>query len=126
MRLSQLSKYLDIMYTDRMTISRYIDVELEDGSIKEVLDYKSKLKDIPCRISTIKEDEHNLRQQYENRELVKFKVFCSIDTEIFKGDFITLERIIDGKCVDIIKAIAGKPIKYDIDQEFVLIENKQV
>ncbi len=123
MDLSKYKVYSKIMHTDKFTIKRYIDVEDDDGSTKEVLDPNPILKGIPCRISTIKEDEQNLKQEDANKELIKFKIFCSSDIEVFKGDLVIAERIINGKSVDIIKAVAGKPMKYSINQEFILIED---
>ncbi|CUO91753.1 Uncharacterised protein [Clostridium baratii] len=123
MDLNKYKVYSKIMYTDKFTIKRYIDTEDDDGSTREVLDPNPKLKDIPCRISKVKEDEQNLKQEDANKKSVKLKVFCSPDIEVYKGDLVIAERIINGKSVDIIKAIAGKPMKYSINQEFILIED---
>lgn len=123
MDLSKYKAYSKMMHTDRFSIKRYIDIEDDDGSTKEAVEPNPILKDIPCRISTIKEDEQNLKQEDANKKLVKLKVFCSTDIEVYKGDLVIAERIINGKSVDIIKAIAGKPMKYSINQEFILIED---
>ncbi|WP_338630577.1 hypothetical protein [Clostridium baratii] len=121
--LSKYRAYTNMMHTDRFTIKRYVESEGEDGSSGEILDPNPRLENIPCRISTVKADETNLKQEDANKELIKFKVFCSSDIEILKGDLVIAERIINGKSVDIIKAVAGKPFKYNMNQEFLLIEN---
>lgn len=123
MKLSKFSKYLDILYTDKMSITRYKEVESEDGSTEEILDTDPSLKDISCRISKVKLDEHKLNIEDVNKQNIKLKVFCSLDIEVKKGDSLIIERIIDEKVVDTIKAIAGEPMKYDISQEILLIED---
>ena len=123
MKLSKFSKYLDILYTDKMCITRYTEVESEDGSTEEIVDPDPLLKDIPCRISKVKLDEHKLNIEDVNKQNIKLKVFCSLDIEVKKGDSLTIERVIDEKVVDTIKAIAGEPMKYDISQEILLIED---
>lgn len=125
MNLSKYRKYSRLLYKDKFDIQRYIDIENEDGSTSETLDPSPKLKNIPCRISTVKEDTHNLNMDDINKEVTKFKIFCSPDEEVSKGDLIVVELILDGKTQQKIKGIAGKPIKYDINQEFILIEEGQ-
>lgn len=122
MNLSNYKKYSELLYSDRLTIHRYIEVEEEDGSTKDGLDPNPVLKNIPCRISKVKSDEHNINFDDVNKQSAKLKIFCSPDIEILKGDSLIIERIIDGKVVDTIKAFAGKPMKYSINQEVLLSE----
>lgn len=122
MNLSNYKKYSELLYSDRLTIHRYIEVEEEDGSTKDGLDHNPVLKNIPCRISKVKSDEHNINFDDVNKQSAKLKIFCSPDIEILKGDSLIIERIIDGKVVDTIKAFAGKPMKYSINQEVLLSE----
>ncbi|MDU2591708.1 MAG: hypothetical protein E7C86_03725 [Paeniclostridium sordellii] len=123
MSLSKYRTYSKLLYKDRFDIQRYIDIENEDGSTSEALDPNPKLKNIPCKISKVKEDIHNLNIDDINKESTKLKIFCSPDEEVLKGDLIIAELILDGKSEQRIKAIAGKPIKYNINQEFILIED---
>ncbi|WP_373599427.1 hypothetical protein [Paraclostridium bifermentans] len=125
MNLSKYRKYSKLLYKDKFEIQRYTDVEDEDGSTSEKLDPNPKFKNIPCRISKVKEDTHNLNIDDINKEITKFKIFCSPDEEVLKGDHIVAELILDGKAQQKIQGIAGKPIKYDINQEFILIEEGQ-
>ncbi|MDU1966866.1 MAG: hypothetical protein E6748_04220 [Clostridium perfringens] len=122
MNLSKYKKYSELLYNDRFTIHRYIELEDDDGSTIDGLDPNPAFKNIPCRISKVKEDEHNINFDDVNKQSAKLKVFCSPDIEILKGDSLVVERIIDGKVVDTIKAFAGKPMKYSINQEFLLME----
>lgn len=123
MDLSSYSKYLDSLHTDRMSIYRYKEIENEDGSTEEVLNTDPSLENIPCRLSKVKADEHNINMYDANKQNIKFKIFCSIDVEILKGDSLVIKRVIGNQVVDTIKAIAGAPIKYDINQEVIIIED---
>lgn len=125
MDLSRYRKYSERLYNDRFMITRYIEIEENDGSTSEGLDPNPRLVNIPCRLSTIKEDEYKLNQEDVNKAIVKFKVFCPPEVKVLKGDSITVEKFINGKRVDIIKAVASKPVIYDLNQEFILIQKEE-
>lgn len=124
MNISKYSKYLNVMYKDRLFVSRFIEVENNDKTVDMRAVEIESLKDIPCRLSKVKADEHNLNSIDANSGNIKFKVFCSTEVEILKGDTIVINKIIDGIIVDTIKGIAAKPLKYDLDQEFMIIESE--
>jgi hypothetical protein len=121
MNLSKFSRYLDVLYTDKMNITRYKEVKNEnDGTTDMVLDDDPALNDLNCRISSIKEDTNNFDNVNEINS--KYKIFCSLNTEIKKGDKIEAHRVIDSVKVETIKGIASKPLKYDLGIEFILME----
>lgn len=122
MNLSKYSKYLTNMYNDKLYIKRYIEIENEDGSTDVVLDTDSNLNDIACRVSVIREDEHDSKSIDINKENIKYKIFCDPSVEIQKGDVIDIHIIKNDIVVDKLEGIAGKPIKYDISLEFMLLE----
>ncbi|WP_194189651.1 hypothetical protein [Clostridium chrysemydis] len=121
---NKFNNYCKRLYTDKFTILRYIDIENEDGSLEETLDKNPILKDIPCKISKVTLDEHKDSDSV-NKELVKFKIFCSPKIDVKKGDTIIANRYLDDSIIDTIKAISSRPIKYNINQEFILIEKDE-
>lgn len=123
MNLDQYKKYSELLYSDKFTIQRYIDIENRDGSTGEGLDPNPVLIDIPCRISKVKLDEHNINIEDSNNKNIKLKIFCSPDVNVKKGDYIIAKRIINGNEVQTIKAIASEPFIYNINQEFILLES---
>lgn len=124
MNLSKYSKYLNILHTDTLTIKRYIEVNNDDGTTDVVLSDKEELKDIPCRLSTVKEDEHNFKSIDINSSSTKFKVFCDTSVDIKKGDSVIVNKLVDKNIVDTIEGLASKPVYYDIGQEFLVIEHE--
>lgn len=125
MNLSKYRKFSEKLYSDKFTINRYIDLEDDDGSTYEGLDPSPSLQDIPCRISVLREDEHKTNFSDSNNELVKLKIFCSPDVEVQKGDTIVAQRYVDNNLVDEFKGIASAPFKYNINQEFLLIQDSE-
>ena len=123
--ISKYSKYLNPIHLDKLTIHRYKEIKNDDGTTDEILSDDPSLVDISCRASILKEDEHNLRIEDINIINTKYKIFCSPDVDIRKGDTVTLKIIKNNIVVDEFKGIASKPIKYNINQEFILFDDRK-
>lgn len=117
------STYLDIMYTDKLTITRYIEIKNEDGTTGEAKDESLDLKDIPCHISSQKMDERSRNWDTDQVE-ASVKIFLSPKTKIFKGDRVEADRYIGGIKVQSYHGYAGDPLIYDLAQEFMLLEKR--
>lgn len=112
------------MYTDKLRIIRYLEVENDDGTTGEEIDTSKELTDIPCRISSLKMDERN-RANWDTDEVeARVKIFISPDVKILKADEVIADRYINGVKVQSYKGHAGDPLIYDLAQEFILLEKR--
>lgn len=118
------AKYINKMYTDKLTVIRYIETDNEDGTTGVSADPSEELKDIPCRISTLKEDEKDLSNWDIDETMDRVKIFLSPDIRIYKGDEVIADRYINGVKVQSYKGNAGDPMIYDLAQEFILLEKR--
>ncbi len=118
------ANYITYMYSDKMTIVRHVEVDREDGTTDTVVDPSKQLKDIPCRISTLKQDEKDLASWDVDETYATVKIFLSPDIRVHKGDEIVADRYINGEKVQSYKGNAGDPMVYDLAQEFRLLEKR--
>jgi hypothetical protein len=118
------AKYINKMYTDKLTVIRYVEIDNEDGTTGVSADPSEELKDIPCRISTLKEDEKDLSNWDIDETMGRVKIFLSPDIRIYKGDEVIADRYINGVKVQSYKGNAGDPMIYDLAQEFILLEKR--
>lgn len=118
------ANYITYMYSDKMTIVRRVEVDREDGTTDTVVDPSTQLKDIPCRISTLKQDEKDLVNWDVDETYATVKIFLSPDIRVHKGDEIIADRYINGVKVQSYKGNAGDPMVYDLAQEFRLLEKR--
>lgn len=118
------ANYITYMYSDKMTIVRHVEVDREDGTTDTVVDPSTQLKDIPCRISTLKQDEKDLVNWDVDETYATVKIFLSPDIRVHKGDEIIADRYINGVKVQSYKGNAGDPMVYDLAQEFRLLEKR--
>ena len=117
------SDYVEFMYTDKLTITRYVEVENTDGTTGEMKDDSLGLIDIPCHISSVKMDERSGNWDADEVE-ASVKIFLSPKTKIFKGDRVKADRYIGGVIVQSYEGYAGDPLMYDLAQEFILLEKR--
>lgn len=118
------ANYITYMYSDKMTIVRHVEVDREDGTTDTVVDPSKQLKDIPCRISTLKQDEKDLASWDVDETYATVKIFLSPDIRVHKSDEIVADRYINGEKVQSYKGNAGDPMVYDLAQEFRLLEKR--
>ena len=120
----QYTKYFSNMYFDKFSIKRYVEIKNDDGTTDVSEEPEVILSDIPCRLSVIKEDEHNLKSDDVNVRDIKFKLFCNPDVEVKKGDMLEIKVIKNNITVQIVSGIAGQPAMYDISQEIRIKSNE--
>lgn len=118
------AKYIAKMYTDKLTIIRYIESDNEDGTTGQIRDPSEDLIDVPCRISSLKQDEKDLTNWDVDETVASVKIFLSPDIKICKGDEVIADRYINGIKVQTYKGNAGDPMVYDLAQEFILLEKR--
>lgn len=118
------ARYITAIYPDKLEIVRYKEVDREDGTTTTVVDPSMELKDIPCRISSLKQDEKDLTNWDVDETVATVKIFLSPDVRVFKGDEIIADRYINGVKVQTYKGNAGDPMVYDLAQEFRLLEKR--
>lgn len=116
--------YVERMYTDKLQVIRYKEVDNEDGTTGEKIDESKELVDIPCRISSLKMDERNQANWDTDEVEARVKIFLSPTVKILKGDEIIADRYLNGVKVQSYKGYAGDPLIYDLAQEFILLEKR--
>lgn len=116
--------YVERMYTDKLRIIRYTDIENDDGTTGEVIDSSKELVDIPCHISSLKMDERNQANWDTDEVEARVKIFISPDVKILKADEVIADKYINGVKVQSYKGHAGDPLIYDLAQEFILLEKR--
>lgn len=123
MRLSKFAKYLEITYQDDLfVLNSFITIKNEDGT-EDVVSNNNKSEAFKCRLSVMKPDEEDINSIDLDKEIIKYKVFCSPDLVIEKGDEIEVHKKIDGKVVEVARGVAGTPTKYDLSQEIIIYKN---
>lgn len=118
------AKYIERMYTDKLTIVRYVEADNADGTSGVVRDTSKDINGISCHISALKEDERDTSNWDIDETVAKVKIFLSPGVEIQKGDEIIAERYVGGKKVQTYKGYAGDPMVYDLAQQFILLEKR--
>lgn len=91
MDISKYSKYLSVLYTDKMTIYRTIETKDIDGSTRQI---PSQIiaDNVPCRLSFKNKDSALAKDQYANDIELSINVFCNSEIDIKKGDFVKVYR----------------------------------
>lgn len=108
MKLSGFAGVITTMFTDKMSINRYVDKDNEDGTTDTVLSDTPLYTDVPCRVSfasTSREKPNDTDIDDTPLEVVP-KIFCKLDTDLKAGDFITVKRFNDEG--EVIATYAGK------------------
>ena len=111
----------DLMYQDSMTVSRLVDTEQENGTIKQTRQEVAGLIDIPCRLSSIQSDTPRIDKNGRNTNPVSvvYLLFCKPELEVLAGDELEVDRLVG--CVN--SLIAGEPVKY-VDHQQILLSRE--
>lgn len=111
------------MYTDFMTVYRQTETTLENGSTGYT---KKKIYSrVPCLLSTAIPDRSETYYVYANPYGILFKIFCSTNLDIRKGDYISCMRKVGDK-VGYFQGISNEPIKFiDGHQELYLLDTTE-
>lgn len=112
MNLDKHRRAIERTYVDRATISRYVEVDKQNGS--KGLELLSVYTDKPCRISQ-KSLGANGQSEAQNDIAYEIKLFISPDIEIKQGDEIEVTRQGTKRGYT-----AGEPFTYPTHQEVSL------
>ena len=110
MKLSGFSGIIATLFTDKMSITRYVDEEEADGSTTTVLPSAPLYTDIDCRVSFASTENPNDKDVDNTPLEVAPKIFCKSDTDLRAGDFIKVTRFgDDGKIIATYSGKVGLP-----------------
>lgn len=123
MKLFGFSTILSTLYTDKLSVFRYIEKENEDGTVSSELSLQPVLADKPCRISFTSTDNPETTKEDSNPVYLQIKVFCEAGLDIKKGDTVEAHRLDDnGNILKSYKGTANLPLQYVTHKEFLLVE----
>lgn len=106
------------LYTDTLTIYRYMETESADGTTEISLQTTATQEDIQCRISFKQDDSSDNELNDRNPIGLRIKVFCAPHIIIHKGDLLVVQRLDnDGDITAEYKGIASMPTIYPTHQE---------
>lgn len=106
MKLSGFSKIITTMLTDKMSITRYVDKENEDGTTDTVMPESPLYSDVACRVSFSSGDKPNDKDVDDTPVAIVPKIFCELDVDLKAGDFVTATRFNDKG--EVIASYSGK------------------
>lgn len=122
MKLDKYRKYLEKTYKDKLfLINNYVTVKNDDGTEDAILE-PSKSEPVACRLSIMKPDEEDIKNMELDSEVIKYKIFCSPDVVVEKGDKVEVHKMVNNS-VEIITGVAGTPSKYNLSQEIIIYKN---
>lgn len=123
MKLSKFQKLFDLLYTDRMTVLRHVEVENEDGTTGIELPDPALLEHVPCRISYVSDDSSDKGEEDRNSLHKTIKVFCKPDVGVQKGDKLVLLRMSeDSLIVRTLEGIANDARVYPTHIEIIFVD----
>lgn len=109
---------LKFYYTDSFVISKFEEMENEDGSEDvKLIEYDT--EEYSCHLSTMREDIRDGKSGIQEYE-VTYMLFCDIDVPIQRGDKLKIKKVINNKVVQLITAYAGEPVYNNLSQEVIL------
>lgn len=123
-QISGFSQLFNSMYTDRLKIHRFVEVENEDGTQDVELSKSPVYDNVPCRISFANSDNPDSAQEERNPERLQLKLFCAADVDIRKGDKLTALRMAEDGTTILQKytGTANLPAQYVTHKEVLITE----
>ena len=121
--LRKYSRYLELLYNDRMDITSAEEAEDADGATTNEYPAVPQQVDVPCRISLSSKDQPSQASPAE-RVSMKPVIFCTTAVKVKAGDRVTVRRChADGTVYETYEGLlaeTGWPNKWETHQEFVL------
>lgn len=125
MRLGDFAGIITTMFSDKMDITRYVDIEMEDGSTQTALPDTPLHTDVSCRIS-FSSEENPGDTDIDNTPLkLTPKIFCGLGADLRAGDYVTVRRLDDNN--EVIATYSGKvglPAIYSSHKEALFYINR--
>lgn len=99
--LSGIQSLIGVLYNDKLTAYRYMNVENPDGTTDKVRGPVPELTNIPCRLSFTRVSER-LFDTEEARTPVLYEptVFCPPGAKVKAGDYLEISRMKDDGTVE--------------------------
>lgn len=118
MKLSGFAPILSTMFTDKLSINRYVDKDNGDETTDTVLSESPLFEDVPCRLS-FSSDENPRDNEVDDVPVENIpKIFCKVDADIKAGDFIKVQRFDDyGNVIATYSGKLGLPSIYITHKE---------
>lgn len=122
MRLGDFSGIITTMFTDKMDITRYIEVTNSDGTTETKLPDNPLYVDVNCRISFVSEESPKDGRVDDNPVKTTPKIFCKTTEDVQAGDYITVRRFDDdGNIMATFSGQIGLPSIYPTHKEALFL-----
>lgn len=95
MKLGAFGKVFALMFTDKMTISRYTETLNPDGTTNISSDVEPVYENVACRVSFNQNDNPESLGDDANPIFLQVKIFTATATDIRKGDYVVAQRLDD-------------------------------
>ena len=122
MRLGDFSGIITTMFTDKMDITRYIEVTNPDGTTETKLPDNPLYMDVNCKISFVSEESPKDGEVDDNPVKTTPKIFCKTTADVQAGDYITVRRFDDdGNIMATFSGQIGLPSIYPTHKEALFL-----
>jgi hypothetical protein len=119
MQTGNFAAYLELLYTDTLTVQRHETITNEDGTSDNV---PAALQDTAkCRISYKRIDAPYELDTTGEPIVFELKVICGPAVDVRAGDYLHIIRRDGAQILDEFGGYAGQPAKYGTHQEIILI-----
>ena len=123
--MKSVADAMGILYMDRMDVFRYEPVVAEDKSTSMRLADEPVIRSAPCRLSYRGHYMRGIDSPASRNDeflavILQPKVFCPPDTDVRKGDAVTVCRRSGGRTRDVLKGTAGRCAVYPTHREFLI------
>lgn len=121
MDFSVFGNMLSSLYTDEFEFYTKAKVTNADGTIGSKMSTEPVQSEIPCRISYETEDSPSNFTEEANPVRLRFKIFCSNDVPISKGDkIVAYKKDGQGNILKTYSGTANLPLVYETHIEIAV------
>lgn len=118
MRLGSFAPIFSTLFTDKMDIRRYMDVDNEDATTDTVLSSTPIYTNVPCRVSFLTEESPKDSEIDDTPVKNISKIFCKTNADVRAGDFVKISRFDDdGNVIAVYAGKLGLPSVYITHKE---------
>lgn len=105
-----IGEALKLFDTDKIDISRKMEIQNPDGTTGETVIDTPIYKDVYCHIAFITSDNPDTKTSDSKPIIVGIEINCSLDIDLQNGDYITAKKLSNnGEVLEIYKGIIGEP-----------------
>lgn len=118
---NKFKNILSSFYTDELEFYGRVKSEKSDGTTSSKISKEPLQKNIPCRISFESEDNPNNFTEEANPTRLRFKIFCSNEVTISKGDkIVAYKKDGQGNILKTYSGTANLPLVYETHLEIAV------